>query len=67
MLDVPWVAHVRSIFAPEPVGSWDDYTAQDEETFPWGSEFVPGGLDLAEYQIADFEVALLEILVMIAA
>ena len=67
MLDVPWIAHVRPVFVLEPVGSWDDYTAQDEETFPWGSEFVPGGLDPAEYQIADVEVVLLDILVLIAA
>ena len=67
MFDVPWLAHVRPIFALEPVGFWDDYTAQDEETIPWGSEFVFGGLNPAEYQIADVEVALLDILVMISA
>ena len=37
VLDVPWVAHVRSVLALQSVGSWDDYAAHDEGSFPWGS------------------------------
>ena len=66
MLDVPWIALVRPVFALEPVGSWDDYATHDEGTFPWGSEFASGGLDPSEYQVADVKVVLLDILVMIA-
>ena len=36
VFDVPWIAHVRSVFAFQPVGSWDNYTAHDEGPFPWG-------------------------------
>ena len=65
VFDVPWVAHVRSILALEPVGSWDDYAAHDEGAFPWGSWLASEGLDLPEYQVADVEVALLDIFVVI--
>ena len=65
VFDVPWVAHVRSIFALEPVGSWDNYTAHDEGAFPWGSQLASGGLDSSEYQVTDVEVALLDVFVMI--
>ena len=37
VLDVPWVAHIRSVLALQSVGSWDDYAAHDEGSFPWGS------------------------------
>ena len=37
VLDVPWAAHVRSVVALQSVGSWDDYAAHDEGSFPWGS------------------------------
>ena len=65
MFDVPWIAHVRSVFALEPVGSWDDYAVHDEGALPWGSYLASGGLDPSEYQVADVEVALLDIFVMI--
>ena len=67
VFDVPWVAHVHSILVLEPVGSWDDYTAHDEGPFPWGSYLASGGLDPSEYQVANVEVALLDIFVMITA
>ena len=65
VFDVPWVAHVRSILALEPVGPWDDYTAHDERAFPFGSKLASGGLDRSEYQVTDIEVTLLDIFVMI--
>ena len=66
VLDVPRVAHVHSILALQSVGSWDNYTAHDERALPWGSKIASGGLDPSEYQVADVEVALLDIFVMIS-
>ena len=66
MFDVPWIAHVYLIFSLEAVGSWDNYTAHDERAFPWGRELASGGLDPSEHQIANVEVALVDVPVMIA-
>ena len=65
MLDVPWVAHIRSVLALQSVGSWDDYAAHDEGAIPWGSYLTSGGLDPSEYQVANVEVTLLDVFVVI--
>ena len=68
VLDIPWVAHVCTVWPLYVVGSGNHYPTDYKGSFPWARQLVSAGdrRDSSQNQVADVEVALVDVAIMIA-